>query len=260
MDNGVPCTVTKREDEDLHEFVARVGFPIVAKPRMANGSRGLKIIRDEEKLNAMIADGTIVLDEYVIQEYVPQTGRQLNIHLFMDDEDRVCANLVTEKSRWYPVDGGASCLCRTMWNAAVAADCQKLLEAVHWRSYCEIEMIVDPRSGEAKVLEINGRASASIKIMELAGINVAKQMLQLALEKPVDRYERVRDDIRLRCVITDILWLLQAPDRFTRKPFWFSPVRTRDALFSFADPLPFFAYGLSKVPEYRKEMEKRKRS
>lgn len=259
MDEGIPCPITMREGENVDQFVDKIGLPLIAKPRMANGSRGLKIIRSREKLHEYLADGTIKLEEYVLQEFIPQTGKQYNIHLFRDDKKALNANLVTEKVRWYPVDGGASCLCRTSWDQTIANNCQKLLDAVNWRSYCEIEMIVDPRDGIAKVMEINGRASASIKIMDLAGINVAEQMIQLALGEPVTQYDRAKDDIRLRCMMTDILWLLQSPDRFQRKPSWFSPVRTRDALFSAADPLPSLAYIIRKIPDYHSEMQKRKR-
>ena len=260
MDKGIPCPSTMHEGEDINAFVDRIGFPLVAKPRMANGSRGLKIVKSKDRLFELINDGTIVLDQYVIQEFIPQTGKQYNIHLFRDDDGKLKANLVTEKTRWFPIDGGASCLCRTFWDSIIADNCKRLLDAVDWRSYCEIEMIVDPRDNVAKVMEINGRASASIKIMDLTGINVAEQMLQLAMGYDVNSYSKAEDDIRLRCILTDFLWFIKSPDRFRRKPSWFSLIRTHDALFSFADPTPFFAYILKKGPGYRQEMKKRKRN
>ena len=259
MDNGIPCPNTRRENQSIYEFVNEVGFPLIAKPRMANGSRGLKIVRDLKSLENLINSKTIILEEYVIQEYIPQTGKQFNIHLFMDDNGEIASNLVTEKSRWFPVDGGASCLCRTFWHQKIAENCEKLLRAVGWRSYCEIEMIEDPRDGIAKVMEINGRASASIKIMDLVQENVGKQFLQLAYGIPVIKYGKPKDDIRLRCFITDVLWFIKSDDRFSRKPNWFSPIRTHDVLFSLSDPLPFFAYLIKEIPKYSSEMKKRRR-
>lgn len=247
MDNGIPCPITKYENETVDDFINKVGFPIIAKPRMAWGSVGLKIIKNREQLDELISNGSIKLDEYVLQEFIPQTGKQYNIHLFMDDNGTLCSGLVTEKTRWYPVDGGASCLCRTLNDSETTTQCEKLLKCVGWRSYCEIEMIVDPRDNIKKVMEINGRASASIKIMSLAGINVAEQMMQLAYDQPVTVYKEVKEDIRMRRIATDILWLFQSKDRFTRKPSWFSPVRTHEVIFSIRDPLPFFASGLKLV-------------
>lgn len=259
MDNDIPCPITKKDNESVDEFTARIGFPIIAKPRMACGSMGLKIVKSIEQLHQLIKEGQIELDKYVIQEFIPQTGTQYNIHLFMDDEGKLPSCLVTEKNRWFPIDGGASCMCRTTENDQVAADSRRLLEAVKWRGYCEIEMIMDPRDGIAKIMEINGRASASIKIMELAGINVAKQMLDLCYGFPVEIYPKAENDIRMRCILTDFLWFIQSPDRFTRKPSWFSLHKTHDVLFSIKDPIPFFAYTIESVPQYRKAMKKRKR-
>ena len=241
-------------------FVEKVGFPMIAKPRMACGSMGLKIVKSREQLDQLISSGVVNLDEYVLQEFIPQTGTQYNVHLFMDDDRNLPANLVTEKNRWYPVDGGASCMCRTAENKQVHDDAARLLKHVEWRSYCEVEMIQDPRDGISKVMEINGRASASIKIMYLAGINVAKQMLQMAYSEPIESYGPAKADIRMRCLLTDVLWLLQSPDRFTRKPSWFSPVRTHDVIFSLKDPLPFFSFILESIPKYSKAMAQRRRT
>ena len=259
MDNGIPCPLTKRDGEDLDAFIGKVGFPFIIKPRVANGSKGLKIIRDREQLDKLLADPDFHPEQQVIQEFIPQTGTQYNVHCFFDADSTPSTVLVTEKNRWFPVSGGASCMCRTAQNEQVRADSERLLKAAGWVSYCEIEFIIDPRDGIGKVMEINGRASASIKIMHLAGINVARQMLELAFGEKVSTFPAPRDDIRMRCLMTDILWLLKAPDRFTRKPCWFSPVRTHDVIFSLKDPLPAFAFILFSIPRYKREMKKRQR-
>ncbi len=263
MDINVPCPITKRESESIDSFIERVGFPIVAKPRMACGSMGLKIVKTRDQLENLIKNGSIVLDDYVLQEFIPQNGKQYNIHLFMGNGDILSTGIVTEKTRWYPVDGGASCMCRTIDDGEIKAQCEKLLKAIHWRSYCEIEMIVDPRDGVAKVMEINGRASASIKIMDLVDVNVAEMMMQLAYDEPVTEVSQVRQDVRMRRLSTDCLWFLQSKDRFSRKPSWFSPLRTHEVVFSIKDPAPFFATGLKLIgaaAHYKKEMEKRERN
>lgn len=260
MDNDIPCPITRREHETLDDAVKKIGFPLIAKPRMANGSQGLKIVKSRKQLDELIANKEVILDEYVIQEFIPQTGKQYNIHLFSDRNRDVVDRVVTEKSRWFPVDGGASCLCRTVKNKKVEDDCIKLLKEVDWLSYCEIEMIVDPRDGVAKVMEINGRASASIKIMELVGLNIAEQMLQLAYDMPITIPGKIEEDVRLRCIFTDLLWFAKSRNRFTGKPSWFSMKHTHDVMFSIRDPLPFFAYILKMGPNYRKEMAKRKRT
>lgn len=260
MDNHIPCPITKRADESIDEIIDKVGFPLLAKPRIGGGSIGLKIIQNRNQLENLIQSNDIILDEYVIQEFIPQTGKQYNVFLFSDEKGTVVDSLVTEKTRWYPVYGGGSCLCRTINNTDAQKNCVRLLEKINWRSYCEVEMILDPRDGVPKVMEINGRASASIKIMELAGINVAEQILQLAYKLPVTSQGNIKEDVRLRHLFRDVLWFIQSKDRFTCKPSWFSMRRTHEVFFSVHDPLPFFSYIIGRGSLCLKEMAKRKRT
>ncbi len=242
MDHNIPCPITKRTDESIDEMIDKVGFPLIAKPRVGRNSEGLKIIHDRNQLENLIQSKEIIVDEYVIQEFIPQTGKQYNVHLFSDEKGAVIDSLVTEKTRWYPIYGGGCSLCRTIHNTVVQKICARLLEEINWRSYCEVEMIEDPRDGMPKVMEINGRMSGSVKIMELAGINMAEQMLQLAYGLPITFQGNIKEDVRLRHLFRDVLWFIQSKNRFKRKPSWFSMKRTHEVLFSFHDPLPFFSY------------------
>jgi len=260
MDNGIPCPRTKRETESLEGFVGKVGFPIVAKPRNACGSMGLKIVRSKRQLEELMISEAILPEQYVFQEYIEQSGRQYNVHLFVDRAKRIRMALVTEKCRWFPPDGGASCMCRTVHREDVSETSIRLMDTVGWLGYCEVELIEDPADGIVKVMEINGRLSASMKICSLVGMDPALQMLQLATGEEVTGYADYPDDIRMRCIHTDLLWFIKSPDRFSRKPSWFSMKNMHDQIFSPDDPLPVFAFTLKYVPEYRREMKKRSRA
>lgn len=257
MDNDIPCPITKRRDESIYEFIDKIGFPLIAKPKMGCGAIGIKIVHNKNQLENLIKSNDDILDEYVIQEFIPQTGKQYNVHLFSDEKGTMVDSLVAEKTRWFPINGGSSCLCRTVKNTVVQEICARLLAKINWRSYCEVEMIFDPRDGVPKVMEINGKASASIKIMELAGINIAEQMLQLVYELPINSQGNIEEDVRLRSFFTDIVWFIQSKDRFKRKPSWFSLKRTHDVLFSIHDPLPFFSDIIMRGSYYLKKMVKR---
>lgn len=259
MENHIPCPITKMEGESLDDFMDKVSFPIIAKPRQACGSMGLKIVHGGKDLARLIGEGSVVLDQYVIQELVPLSDKQYNVHLFVDDEGAVKLNFVTEKCRWFPLDGGASCMCRTVNNQFIVDICSALMNAVKWRGYCDVDLIVDPRDGIPKVLEINGRISANLKITYLSGVNVARQLLELAYGVNVEEYKKYGEDIRMRCLHTDTLWFIMSPNRFTARPSWFSRRNTHDQIFSIADPLPFFAFTLKMVPRYFSEMKKRSR-
>ena len=63
----------------------------------------------------------------------------------------------------------------------------------------------------------------------------------------------------LRYFQTDFLWLLKHPDRFRAKPSWFDFRNSRDFIWSWRDPLPFFSYSLAHLLSYRKDMKERQR-
>lgn len=260
QDIGVACTRTKYEAEPLEAFLQRIGgYPIVAKPRSGFGSVGFHCIRSQEDLDRLLENGEINLVEYVIQEYVDQSGDQYNVHAFMDQDDEIAFIVPTQKCRWFPVDGGSSCFCRTIDRPDLVEQCTKLLKTIHWRGCCEIELIEDPSTGEAKVMEINGRTSACVRICQLFGVNIAKSMVELACGEAVVKQLPPYRDVRMRCIHTDLLWLLKAPNRFRTKPNWFDNRRTHDQIFLLGDPWPFFTFSIQSLLRYKTEMKKRSR-
>lgn len=257
---GISCTRTKTATESMDDFLERIGgYPIVAKPRSGFGSIGFHCIKNEEEFDELLSSGKINFEDFVIQEYVDQSGEQYNVHAFMDKNDEVAYMVTTQKCRWFPIDGGASCFCRTINRPDISMQCMNLLKAVHWRGCCEIELIQNPETGEVKVIEINGRTSACVKICQLFGINIAKSMVEMALGKTVTKQMPHFKDVRMRCIHTDLLWFLKSPKRFKTKPGWFNNKNTHDQIFSLADPWPFFTFSLQSVIRLKSEMKKRRR-
>lgn len=60
----------------MDECIAKVGFPLAAKPQQGSGGAGFKRIMNCEGFAHYIAEGTIDLQEYVIQEFIPKGGLQ----------------------------------------------------------------------------------------------------------------------------------------------------------------------------------------
>lgn len=257
---GIACTRTKLRSESMESFLNRVGgYPIVAKPRSGFGSVGFHCIQSKVDFDRLLKNNEITFNEYVIQEYVDQSGDQYNVHAFMDENDEIVFIVPTQKCRWFPVDGGSSCFCRTIDRPDLVDQCTKLLKEIHWRGCCEIELIQDPATGKAKVMEINGRTSACVKISQLFGVNIAKSMVELAMGEVVTKQLREYKDVRMRCIHTDLLWFLKSPKRFKSKPNWFNNRHTHDQIFALDDPWPFFTFSLQSVMRYRNEMKKRSR-
>lgn len=259
MDNGIPCPVTKRDSESLEEFLSKVSFPLAAKPRKGSGGAGFKKIRDRSELDRYISEGTIIPEEYVIQEYIEQDQFMCNCYVMMDDSHKPVYSVAIRTYRWFPVDGGPGCFGRTITQPLVTENAVRLFEALKWSGFGQVSFMMDSRDGIPKVTEINGRISAGIKIVDYAGCTPVKFMLDRAYGKHLTPVRKeIKEGLGLRYFHTDILWLLKSPNRFRAKPSWFDFRHTKDYIFSWSDPIPFFSYGIEHMLTFKKDMKRRK--
>ena len=257
---GVPCPRTLYDMHSVDEILsAGLPFPFIIKPRVGYGSIGFHVIRDEAKLREVFDAAVARFGPMVVQEYIPQTGIQYKCEVFLDADGSPKSAVVFDKTRWYPVDGGSTCCSCSVHRPDIADASVRLLQAIGWRGYGDVDLIEDPRDGVAKVMEVNPRITASVKVCFAAGVDFARQIVELGMGLPVTGYPDYRDGVRLRYMHTDLLWFLQSPNRFHTSPGWFDFRRTVDQIFSFRDPWPWFTYTLQGLRKRKGEMEKRRR-
>lgn len=259
MKNNIPCPITKMDDETLEEYLQKVSFPLAAKPRKGSGSAGFKKVHSRDELNQYIQSGAIILDHYVLQEFIPQDKYMCNCYVMMDDNHIPMYSLALRTYRWYPVDGGPGCFARTVDQPQVVDSAIRLFKALEWCGFGQVSFMMDSRDNTPKVTEINGRISAGIKIMEYAGCTPVKYLLDRAYNNPMlAKADPIPEGLGLRYFHTDIMWLLKSPNRFSAKPNWFDFRKSKDYIFSWADPVPFFSYAIEHIATYKKDMAKRK--
>jgi len=257
-DARVPCPDTYFHIKTYEDAVnSGIQFPFIIKPRVGYGSIGFHCIRNREDLEENYRNYSF--GEYVVQDYVPQTGKQYKCEVYVDRKGDVKSAVAFDKTRWFPIDGGSTCCSTTVERPDVVENSVRLLQEIGWRGYGDVDLIEDPRDGLVKVMEINPRITASVKICFKAGVNFARQIIEDASGQEVTSYPNYQKGVCLRYMHTDLLWFLSSPERFRTKPSWFSWKNTVDQIWSFKDPLPFFAYSLEAVMKYRREMKKRKR-
>lgn len=249
MDNNIPCPKTYLNLSSIEEIET---YPVVVKPISGYGAIGFKVVNSKEELS------NIDLTDCVVQEYIPQTDLQYECAMFVDNNNEVKASLVFSKNRWFPVNGGSSTLNITVHRKDIVESCSKLLKSINWRGPADIDVIQDPRDNTAKIMEINPRVSGSVKICFEAGVDQAKQMLELVQNKEVTNYNNYTIGNRLRCFQTDVLWFIKSKDRFNTNPSWFSNKNTKDQIFYLDDPLPFITFSIGGLFKYKDEMNKRK--
>lgn len=261
MENDIPCPHTLHDVETIEDILkTSIKYPFIIKPRTGYGSIGFHIINDERHLQKVFNNSVICHGKMLVQEYIPQTDIQYKAELFIDRNGIVKSACVFNKTRWYPIDGGSTCCSATVDRPDIIEISAKLLKIIGWKGYADVDLIQDPRDGIAKIMEINPRITASVKVCFSAGIDFARQIVEYETQRKVTEFKDYLIDVRLRYMHTDILWFIQSTDRFKTNPSWFSFKRTTDQIFSLDDPWPFFTNSLQAIKKIGSEMKKRKRT
>ena len=259
MDNNIPCPKTYFDCSTVEDvFSKELVFPLIIKPRQGYGAIGFHKFDTPQELRQYLSEHKEDIKHLVIQEYIPQTDKQYEAAMFLDDKNQVKSAMIFEKNRWFPVSGGSSTLNTSVADDGIVESCTKLMKLINWRWCADIDLIRDPRDGVAKIMEINPRMSGSAKIVMLSGVNMAKQLLQMAIGEEVTNYSTYEKGVRLRCLYTDFLWFIKSSNRFKAEPSWFSFKNTHEQVFLWKDPVPYLAFSLGSLLKLRKELDKRK--
>ena len=260
MENGIPCPRTKRDDETLDAFLADVHYPLALKPRQGRGSVGFKKVDSRKELDDLLDSGEVRMNEYVIQEFVAQAETHRVSYTVIDQNDRVVSSMIAKSTRPYPLVVGTNSLFESVQMPEVAEQAERLLQLMGWQGYASVCFIESDMDRTPKVMEINGRISASFKISVLAGLPIVRQLLEMAYGEAVTPMPSVlKYGMRVAHTQSSFMWFVKSKDRFRKEERESPGVHTRDIVFSVKDPLPWISYSLQCLGKYRSEMGKRKR-
>ena len=255
IESGVPCPYTRRSNQDIDDYLKHANFPIIIKPRQGIGSIGFHKFTTEEEFRERLEDPSFNVDDFVVQEFVDFEHR-IGTLIFMDQNGKVCTSYATNVLRWFPLDAGSAVFLGTIDSPDLLYQTGKLLKDLGWKGFAAACFMIDKKTGDPKLLEINGRIPASVKLGFMCGFNIAKQMLEMTYDEDVTCYpENTQFGKFLRHYDTDFAWFVKSPDRFRTKPSWFSWKNTEEVLFCKDDPKPFFAQFYQKLLSYRTIMK-----
>lgn len=260
MENGINCPLTKTDAETLDEFLSKVKFPLALKPRKGSGSRGFYRADSREHLMSLIESGKVVVEEYVIQEFIDEAEVHRVSYTFIDHEGEVKSSMISKSTRPYPLVIGTNSRFESVEMPEIAAQAEKLLTLMGWRGYASVCFIESEKDGIPKVMEINGRISASLKTGIEAGLPLVRQYLEFAMGEEVTMMpEKLEYGIRVVHSQSSVLWFLKSKDRFRKEPTSNGNRKKRDVVFSWGDPLPYIGYSIQCLQKYKSEMKKRER-
>jgi predicted ATP-grasp superfamily ATP-dependent carboligase len=259
---GVPIPKTWYPEEEGIESVARsVSYPVILKPCISNGARGISYPNCAEEL---IANYYKTKEEYgacIVQEKIPHTGTQYKAELLLNKDLEVRIWGVYSKIRYYPPTGGSSTLNKTVYYLEILKLAEKILRHIGWWGMGDCDFIVDPRDNIPKLMEINPRFTRTIRVLVEAGLDYPYELYRLALGEDPKERKSYRQGVYLRYLAGDLGWFMRSSDRFRTRPsfFKFFGKDLHYEEFSFHDPGPALGFWFSMLKDMLDIQERRRR-
>jgi len=258
MKNGISCPYTLFNVNSIDDVLnSELKFPIVIKPRCGSGARGFYKIKAAKDFEQIVKTEGINLKDYVVQECLPIDSLLISDNIFIDDNGEVKSSFIYASYRYFPLNGGTGTFNISINREDVHKECAKLVKIMGLTGCVGVDLMIDPRDDHAKVIEINPRPLACAKMGFVTGINQAQQILEASKGLEVTSFQQYKCGMALRMTQTDILWFIKSPNRFTIKPSFFKIKNTKDQMFSWDDPLPWFAFLIRGIRNYKSEMKRR---
>jgi carbamoyl-phosphate synthase large subunit len=160
-------------------------YPILMKPRIGRGSKGIRIIQNELEFEAYKGS-----DGYIYQEVI--TGKEFTVDTLSDADGKVLAAVPRVRME---IKNGVSYKGRTVKNKIVEETSIKICEAVKLTGPACIQCILTAE-GTPYFFEINPRIGSAVILTIQAGVNIpllaVKSILGMNVPNMVDNF---RDNI-----------------------------------------------------------------
>ncbi len=252
---GIPTarSVVPECRAEVLRFAETAVFPAVVKLMAPiRGMRGTSIARNGRELLSLYDTARLkggAGARLLLQEYIP--GGEDTVWMFngyFDANSDCLFGMTGQKLRQTPAYTGASCLAVCAHNQTVYDTTLKFMKSVGYRGILDIGYRYDARDGTYKVLDVNPRIGATFRLFVASnGMDVLRAMyLDLGGEAvPPSPAQEGRKWIVEDCdLVSSIRY---ARDGNLTLGEWFRSLKgiQESALFSWRDPLPALAVGLT---------------
>jgi carbamoylphosphate synthase large subunit len=169
-------------------------FPVIVKPRVGSGGRGMRMARDAAELEAVFALVDRDHPRPLVQERVEYGPGEKFVLLYLFDHRGELRSwygqrvLLESKSLRVGTGsararGGVALLWESHKDQALLQRGRLLLESLGWRGLAAIECARDRRDGHCYLFEINGRLDGTTSLSLRQGPNFAHDACLVALSR-----------------------------------------------------------------------------
>jgi predicted ATP-grasp superfamily ATP-dependent carboligase len=221
---SIPRSIEAATPADLRQAAEELGYPCVLKPHRSVVRVGEKQLSfairyagaPEDLVDAYPVEAFPVL----VQEKIVGPGE--GVFVLMEQGQRIAA-FAHRRLREKPPSGGVSVYRESI---ALPADlltrCDSMLAEVQWHGPAMIEFKRSTRTGQAYLMELNGRLWGSLQLAIDAGVDFPALMVESALGHPVTPVESYRLGVRSRWEWGDVDHLI-ARLIHSRRTLWLGP-------------------------------------
>ncbi len=184
-EHGMPTPRTERVDDPdrVRALAAELGLPLVVKRVGDRGGRpSTTVVRVPAELDDLVAEvaevaarpGAVLVQEY-LAPLGPDDGPQdWFVHAYLDERGAPAFVGTGVKERSYPAHAGLTSLGRVEPWPALADAATGFLRRAGYRGVVDLDLRIDPRDGEAKLLDANPRFGAQFRVFRGSrGVDVA---------------------------------------------------------------------------------------
>ena len=164
-------------------FAAQAGYPLIAKlttPWQGGGLLSTSIVTSAGQLDDLLAACARAGAGLMLQEFIPgdphggQQDQDWFFHGYCDASSTCRPAFTGVKERSYPAHAGLTCLGRSEPNADLSDQVTALLGKLGYRGILDLDLRLDLRDGEYKLLDFNPRLGAQFRLFRTtAGVDVA---------------------------------------------------------------------------------------
>ena len=202
----IPQTWTINDISDLKRIAKKIEFPAVIKLVVGVGSKGVRYVYSEDELikeyKAVVQKFNLNSFKYpLIQEYIPGTGHAVSM-IFNQGTPR--AIFVFKRIREYPITGGPSTARVSIRHAKMERYATTLLKELNYHGVAEVEFILDKRTKEPVLMEINPRFWGSLNQTVCAGVDFPYLVYTMAIEGDVQPVFTYKTGVKTRWMIGDL--------------------------------------------------------
>ena len=215
---GYPHPQTINDVNDIKVLdKEKLQFPLLIKPNHTCGGRGMTLARNYEELVEKFPKIYAEYGDCHLQKYIKQGGAQVEVQIYINEQQELVASSVIYKYRWYPENGGSSCCATSVKNDKVVDMCYRLLKDIGWMGFADFDLIEDPEEGNLKVMELNPRVPACVKAVVISGVDWPNIIVREYMKQPQEPIV-FKPGKLLKHLGMETLWFFYSKNRFKTQP------------------------------------------